>query len=59
MAIAADVTDPGQVEAMFQKIDEAWGGIDILVDNVGIHAALDWDGEGDGWDGRADWRAGS
>ena len=35
LAIQADVGDPGQVEAMFRRFDEAMGPIDILVANAG------------------------
>jgi 3-oxoacyl-[acyl-carrier protein] reductase len=33
---AADVSDPGAVEAMMSGIGSEWGGIDILVNNAGI-----------------------
>jgi 3-oxoacyl-[acyl-carrier protein] reductase len=36
MAIAADVTQGVQVEAMVKQINDSWGGIDILVNNAGI-----------------------
>ena len=37
LAIAADVTDPAQVHAAMQRVAGAWGGIDVLVNNAGIH----------------------
>jgi len=37
LAIAADVTDPAQVHAAMQRVASAWGGIDVLVNNAGIH----------------------
>ena len=42
-AIAADVADSGQVRAMFEEIERALGGLDVLVNNagVGIGAAID------------------
>jgi NAD(P)-dependent dehydrogenase (short-subunit alcohol dehydrogenase family) len=36
LGIACDVTDEGQVEAMVARVREAYGGVDILVDNAGI-----------------------
>jgi glucose 1-dehydrogenase len=36
MALAADVSDEGQVQRMFRDMIDAWGGIDILVANAGI-----------------------
>ncbi len=32
----ANVTDSGQVEALFKSVEEEWGGVDILVNNAGI-----------------------
>ncbi len=31
-----NVTDSGQVEALFKTVEEEWGGVDILVNNAGI-----------------------
>src|SRR3954468_18062172 len=36
LAIEADVSDPGAVEAMFARLDLAWGGIDVLINNAGV-----------------------
>ena len=36
LAVAADVTDEGQVNAAVAKVVEAWGGVDVLVSNAGI-----------------------
>lgn len=36
MAIAADVGDEAQVDAMFEAIEERWDTLDILVNNAGI-----------------------
>ncbi len=36
MEIRADVGDPAQVEEMFARIAEAWGGVDVLVNNAGV-----------------------
>jgi glucose 1-dehydrogenase len=39
--VAADVSDPGQVERMFGEVTDQYGGIDILVNNAGIQIAGD------------------
>jgi NAD(P)-dependent dehydrogenase (short-subunit alcohol dehydrogenase family) len=36
LAIPADVGDAAAVAAMFERLDAAWGGIDILINNAGI-----------------------
>jgi len=36
MAVAADVTDEGQVNAAVDAVVKAWGGVDVLVSNAGI-----------------------
>ena len=36
MAIAANISDKAQVEALVAQTRAAWGGIDILVNNTGI-----------------------
>jgi 3-oxoacyl-[acyl-carrier protein] reductase len=33
--LQADVTDPPQVDSMVQDLTKAWGGLDILINNVG------------------------
>jgi NAD(P)-dependent dehydrogenase (short-subunit alcohol dehydrogenase family) len=52
MAIEADVSDAGQVGAMFAAIDRAWGGLDILVNNAGIDgkSALAWEADPADWE---------
>lgn len=35
LAVAVDVLDPENIEIVTHEIDRAWGGIDILVNNVG------------------------
>jgi len=37
LSITTDVTDPAQVDAMAQRVMQAWGHIDILVNNAGIN----------------------
>ena len=39
LAIPADVSDAEAVETMFARLDEAWGGIDVLINNAGIDGA--------------------
>ncbi|MFO1074050.1 MAG: 3-hydroxybutyrate dehydrogenase [Geminicoccaceae bacterium] len=36
MGVAMDVTDEAQVEAGFAKVEQAYGGVDVLVSNAGI-----------------------
>jgi len=36
LAVACDVVDRGQVKAMVEKTMEAWGRIDVLINNAGI-----------------------
>lgn len=51
LAVRADVTDPGGVAAMFARLDEAWGGVDVLLNNAGIDGKA-----GRGWEiAVADW----
>jgi 3-oxoacyl-[acyl-carrier protein] reductase len=37
LALAADVTVPESVKAAFDQAAAAWGGIDVLVNNAGLH----------------------
>jgi len=36
MFVKADISNASQVEAMFQEVEKAWGGVDILMNNAGI-----------------------
>jgi len=36
LAVAADVADSAQVRAMFEQVERAMGGLDVLVNNAGI-----------------------
>lgn len=36
LAVRADVSDPAQVKELFQKTQEAFGGLDVLINNAGI-----------------------
>lgn len=52
LAVQADVSDAAQVARMFAQIDEAWGGIDIVVNNAGVDGErqLSWEVDEDAWD---------
>jgi NAD(P)-dependent dehydrogenase (short-subunit alcohol dehydrogenase family) len=39
LVVPTDVTDPGQVEAMFTAVDTEWGPVEVLVANAGAGAA--------------------
>lgn len=51
MALEADVSDPAAVVALFHQLDEAWGGIDILINNAGMDGerALGWEADFPAW----------
>lgn len=51
IAIEADVCDPAAVVAMFQRMDEIWGGIDILINNAGMDGerVLSWEADLSAW----------
>ena len=51
ITVKADVSDPAAVEAMFATVDEAWGGIDVLVNNAGIDGprAPAWEADIEHW----------
>jgi NAD(P)-dependent dehydrogenase (short-subunit alcohol dehydrogenase family) len=44
LELAADVSEADAVAAMFQKLDAAWGGLDVLINNAGIDGerAMSW-----------------
>ena len=51
LALAADVTQADAVATMFQQVDAAWGGIDVLVNNAGIDGAraMAWEADAAAW----------
>ena len=52
IALRADVSEAGQVAAMFAEVDRAWGGVDVLVNNAGIDGprALAWEADPAAWE---------
>jgi len=38
--LAADLTDPSQVEALFRKIRNQWGRLDVLINNAGTYRPI-------------------
>ena len=36
LGLVCDVTDEAQVQAMVAQVRQAWGGVDVLVNNAGI-----------------------
>ncbi|WP_234196830.1 3-oxoacyl-ACP reductase FabG [Pseudacidovorax sp. NFM-22] len=51
ITVQADIADAEAVDGMFAALDQAWGGIDVLVNNAGIDGehALSWEADLDGW----------
>lgn len=37
LTIAADITDPEQVRSAVERVVGEWGGVDVLVNNAGLH----------------------
>lgn len=52
LALRADVSKLGAVQAMFEELDRQWGGVDILVNNAGIDGprAMAWESEPRQWE---------
>jgi glucose 1-dehydrogenase len=51
LAIQSDVSKPQAVAEMFEQIDQAWGGIDILVNSAGIDGVRStaWEADISAW----------
>jgi NAD(P)-dependent dehydrogenase (short-subunit alcohol dehydrogenase family) len=51
LALQADISNPDAVKEMFRQMDQAWGGIDILINNAGIDGehALGWEAKPEAW----------
>jgi len=52
MALHADVSDATQVGRMFAALDQAWGGLDVLVNNAGVDGARapTWEADPVAWE---------
>jgi NAD(P)-dependent dehydrogenase (short-subunit alcohol dehydrogenase family) len=51
LPLMADVSQSAQVTQMFQQLDAAWGGIDILINNAGVDGprAVSWEADEQAW----------
>src|ERR1700680_4991603 len=51
LTLEADVTQAEAVAAIFENLDAAWGGIDILINNAGIDGpkAMSWEADASAW----------
>jgi NAD(P)-dependent dehydrogenase (short-subunit alcohol dehydrogenase family) len=51
MALQADVSEHAQVVRMFAAVDQAWGGVDVLVNNAGVDGprAPTWEADPEAW----------
>ncbi|MDQ4061671.1 MAG: SDR family NAD(P)-dependent oxidoreductase, partial [Pseudomonadota bacterium] len=51
LAVEADVADPDAVTKMFDQVDAAWGGLDVLINNAGIDGprAPGWEADIAAW----------
>ncbi len=51
LTLRADVSEPGQVAGMFERLDQEWGGVDLLVNNAGVDGsrAPAWEADPDDW----------
>lgn len=49
--VQTDVSDPGAVKGMFERIDAEWGGLDVLINNAGIDGkpASSWEIDVEDW----------
>ena len=36
LALSTDIRDPGSVNRAFEKMDDAWGRVDVLINNAGV-----------------------
>ncbi|WP_295522105.1 3-oxoacyl-ACP reductase FabG [uncultured Pseudacidovorax sp.] len=51
ITVHADIADAQAVDGMFEALDQAWSGIDVLVNNAGIDGehALAWEADAQAW----------
>jgi NAD(P)-dependent dehydrogenase (short-subunit alcohol dehydrogenase family) len=51
LPLQADVSKPEAVEEMFRRMDQAWEGIDVLVNNAGLDGerAFGWEAKPEAW----------
>lgn len=51
LAVEADVSDLNAVAEMYRRLDQAWGGLDILINNAGIDGAraFGWEAKPESW----------
>jgi NAD(P)-dependent dehydrogenase (short-subunit alcohol dehydrogenase family) len=51
LALQADVSDPEAVAGMFGRLDAAWGGVDVLINNAGLDGAraMAWEADLAAW----------
>lgn len=51
LAVRADVSSPDATAAMFARLDKAWDGLDVLINNAGIDGprAETWQSDVDAW----------
>jgi glucose 1-dehydrogenase len=52
LSVHADVAVPADVDALFQTVEAAWGGLDILVNNAGVDGVRQpaWESEPEQWE---------
>jgi 3-oxoacyl-[acyl-carrier protein] reductase len=43
LVVNADLADPGAVAAALDAVEQAWGGLDLVVNNAGTAPALPWE----------------
>jgi glucose 1-dehydrogenase len=51
ISIQADISDPKAVRGLFQQMDAAWSGLDILINNAGMDGAraMGWEADIEAW----------
>lgn len=50
LTLQADLTEPDQVDGLLHRIERAWGGLELVVNNAGVAPLLPWDRiDPEGW----------